>query len=130
MRNRIALVLLFLSWPVCVVHRIWNNDPERKVSWIVCDGSVFQDFRWYWVYNELWLSAFLVLAAFLVMTRKTYAIRITLWALSLVSLVDIVNYWLWFRRNEPALTLEGLIMLIAAITIITHASKSGHEKTT
>jgi hypothetical protein len=87
------------------------------VSWILFDGSVYQDFRWYWVYNELWLSSFLVLGAFLVMTRKTRAIRITLWCLTLVATVDIVNYWLWFRRSEMALNLEGLIMLTAAILI-------------
>lgn len=117
MRNHIAVVLLFLSWPVCVVHRIWNNSPERSVQWIVLDKTVNQDFRWYWVYNELWVSAALVLAAFLVMTRKTRAIRIVLYALLIVAMIDIVNYWLWFRRNEWALTVEGLVMFNAAILI-------------
>lgn len=117
MRNRISLILLFLSWPVCVVHRVWNNRPVEKVQWIVFDKTVDQDFRWYWVYNELWLSAAMVLAAVLIMTRKTRPIRITLRALCLVSAVDIVNYWLWFRRNEVALTIEGAIMFIAAILI-------------
>lgn len=123
MRNRVSVILLFFSWPVCIVHRIWNNDPERYVQWIVYDRSVNQDFRWYWVYNELWISALLVLVAFLVMTRKTKPIRISLWALIMVAIVDIVNYWLWFRRNETALTIEGLIMLSAAILIFNPCNK-------
>lgn len=123
MRNRIALILLFFSWPVCVVHRMWNNRPVEKVQWIVFDKTVEQDFRWYWVYNELWLSAILVLAAFLMMKRKTRSIRIALWALCLVSVEDIINYWLWFRRNEPVLTIEGLTMFMAAILIFNPCKK-------
>jgi hypothetical protein len=133
MRERVALILLYLSWPVCVVHRYWNNEPERKVRWIRYDRSVFQDFRWYWVYNELWVSAFFVILSFLIIRRKTRKLQIALWGLFWVSVVDILNYWLFFRRNEYALSLEGLIMVATAlITIYNDQStrKSYHEKAT
>ena len=118
MRNRVATILLFLSWPVCVIHRIWNSEPLREVSWIRYDRSVSQDFRWYWVYNELWLSALFVLVAFTISKGKTMAMTILLRALMIMSVVDIVHYWLWFRRNEYVLTLEGLIMIASTAIIV------------
>ena len=117
MRNRIAILLLFLSWPVCVIHRYWNNAPLKAVQWIVFDKSVNQDFRWYFVYNELWLSAVFVLLAALIWTRKTRTIRLLLWANLLISAIDIVNYWLFFRRNEIMLLGEGCVMLFFVIRI-------------
>lgn len=122
MRNRIALVLLCLSWPVCILHRFWNKYPERKVSWIVLDKTVEQDFRWYYVYNELWLSSTLVIVAFLICKRKTKDIRIALRSLVGISIADIINYWLWFRRNEYALFIEGLIMFVGTILIFKNDS--------
>jgi hypothetical protein len=133
MRNRVALMLLFLSWPVCLINLYWKNDPKRTVRWICYDYQwgtpVSQDFKWYIVQNELWLSATLVLLAFLIAKSKTKSIRIMLRGLLLVSIVDIVNYWLWFRRNEQALIFEGMIMLWVAILIIKHEStRTSYEK--
>ena len=128
MRNNLALILLYSSWPVCLVNRFWNNAPSKNVSWIILDRTVNQDFRWYMVYNELWLSAVLVLLSFVICTRKTKSIRILVKALICVSLVDIVNYWLWFRRNENALILEGVIMLVATVLICKNESTKPHEK--
>lgn len=117
MRNRIAIILLFASWPVCILHRRWNNEPFRPVSWIICDPTVKQDFRWYLVYNELWLSAVFVLLAWLISTRKTRTIRFLILGNLAISGIDIVNYWLFFRRNEWMLLSEGLAMLITIIFI-------------
>jgi|GEM_PF-5134141 len=133
MRNRIAIMLIFLSWPVCVIHRVWNKMPLTNAKWIVFDKTVIQDFRWYYVYSELWISALFVLISFIITQRKTRNLQIALWGVFWVSIVDIVNYWLFFRRNELMLTLEGLIMFVAAIIIFKNdntASKSNHAKTT
>lgn len=118
MRNRIAIILLFASWPVCVIHRYWNNDPITPVSWIILDKTVNQDFRWYWVANELWLSSVFVLLAWKISKCKTRPIRLLINANLIISGVDIVNYWLWFRRNEFMLFLEGFIMLLTIILIL------------
>ena len=123
MRNRIAAVLLWLTWPVCIIHRAWNNEPLTPVRWIIFDKSVEQDFRWYIVYSELWLSATLVIAAVLIMKSKTRTIVLLLWALFCISIVDIVNYWLWFRRSELMLTLEGLIMVVFSAIIFIKSGK-------
>lgn len=129
MRNTIALILLFLSWPVCLIHRYWNNAPIRSVSWILFDKTVNQDFRWYMVYSELMISALFVLLSFLIIKVKTRKLQVVLWALFWVSIVDIANYVLFFRRNEIALTVEGLIMFIGAILIFKHdTTRYKHEK--
>lgn len=127
MRNRVALVLLFLSWPVCILHRIWNNLPIANVRWILFDKTVIQDFRWYWVYNELWLSALFILLAFIIMKKKTYSIIVMLWSLLCIAIADIFNYWFWFRRNEYLLTVEGLFMLLGTTIILTHATTRKNE---
>jgi hypothetical protein len=130
MRNRIAAVLLLLSWPVCLIHRAWNSYPLTPVHWILFDKSVYEDFRWALMYNELWLSAVLVLIAMLLMTRRTRTLRILLWANLLISAVDIIHYWLYFRRNEWFLAGEGMIMVVATIIItINAASTKKNEKT-
>ena len=124
MRNIIALVMLFLSWPVCLINRIWNNAPERRVSWILCDETVNQDFRWYIVQNELWLSSTLVIAAFLIAESFTRDMRVMLAGLLIVSGIDIVNYWMYFRRSENLLFLEGLVMFSAmAIIFKNHVTR-------
>ena len=128
MKERIALGLVFLSWPVCIVNRCWQNAPFHPVRWIIFDKTVNQDFRWYFVYNELWLSAFFALVAFLIIDRKTRKLQIALWSVFWVSIVDIINYWLWFRRNELALTSEGIIMLFGAILILKHGSTHHHNE--
>jgi hypothetical protein len=129
MRNRIAAILLFLSWPVCLIHRNWENRPLTPVSWIIFDKTVSEDFRWVYFANELWLSAFLVLLAWLISTRRTRILRILLWANLWISVVDIFNYWLFFRRSEWLLAAEGMIMVAATVIITKNASKHRNEKT-
>jgi hypothetical protein len=130
MRNRIAAVLLYLSWPVCTVSDIWKNEPVTPVSWIIFDKTVLQDFRWYYIANQLWLSAVFVLVGWLVATTKTRTLRILLWANLLISLIDLVNYWLYFRRQEWFLRAEFMVMLIATILIFYYASTTNkNEKT-
>jgi hypothetical protein len=128
MRNRIAAVLLFLSWPVCTVHDFWNKDPITPVRWIIFDKTVFQDYRWYFVACELWLSAVFVLAAMLIMASRTRIIRILLWANLWISILDIVNYWGWFRRQEWFLRAEMVVMLIATVLIFYHASTTSKNE--
>ena len=87
------------------------------VSWIIFDPTIKQDFRWYLVYNELWISAVFVLFAWLISTRKTRTIRFLILGNLAISGIDIVNYWLFFRRNEWMLLSEGFAMLITIIFI-------------
>ena|ERR1700744_2093745 len=130
MRNRIAAILLYFSWPVCLIHSCWNNYPLTLVRWIIFDKTVCEDFRWVMIYNELWLSATFVLIAALIWTQKTRTIRILLNANILISIIDLVNYWLFFRRQEWFLRAELVVMLVATILIFHHAfTTHKNEKT-
>jgi hypothetical protein len=128
-RNRIAAALLFLSWPVCVVHRYWEKSPYHPVHWVVFDKTVYEDFRWPIFHAELWLSAVFVLLAWLISTSKTYTLRTLLWANLLISGIDIIHYILYFRRNIWFLSAEGMIMVIATVIIAIHVSNYRNEKT-
>ena len=128
MRNRLAVVILFLSWPVEIIHRYWNNAPAKNVSWIIFDKTVNQDYRWYYCQFEMLLSMSFTLASLLIIKNKTRTFNIVLWASFLVSIIDIANYWLWFRRNEFLIFLEGWVMLSSIIIIFVHESKSDNEK--
>jgi hypothetical protein len=130
MRNRIAAVLLYLSWPVCTISDIWKNEPLTPVSWIIFDKSVTQDFRWFVIATEEWLSSTLVLVAWMIAKRKTRTLRILLWANLLISAIDLADYWLFFRRQEWFLRAELVVMLIATCLILYYASttKNKNEK--
>jgi hypothetical protein len=77
---------------------------------------------------ELWLSAFFVLLAWLISIRKTRTLRILILANLLISAVDIVHYWLFFRRNIWFLTGEGMVMVVATVIITINASTHKNEK--
>ena len=128
MRNRIAAVLLLASWPVCLIHRQWQKLPLTPVSWIQYDSTVLQDFRWYLFANELWLSAVFVLVAWLISTGKTRTLKILILANLLISVIDIVHYWLFFRRNIWFLSGEGTVIVVATVIITYNASTHKNEK--
>jgi hypothetical protein len=112
-----------------VIHRYWEKEPVTPVSWIIFDKTVYQDFRYYYIYNELWLSAVFVLLAWMISTAKTYTLRILLLANLLISAIDIVHYWLFFRRSPVFLAAEGMVMVVATVIITINASKHRNEKT-
>lgn len=116
-RNDLSVFLLFLSWPVCLVHRFWNNSPAHKVNWFVT-GEVKQDVQWYIYDTGNMISVSFILLSFLLIQKKTINYHIALLAVFLISIIDIIHYWLCFKQNESIVLMEGLIMLLAALLII------------
>lgn len=116
-RNDLSLLLLFLSWPVCLVHRLWNNKPPNKVNWFMI-GDVKQDVQWYIYDTGNMLSVSLIILSLLLIRTKTKNYQIALLAVFLISIIDIIHYWLFFKQNEWIVQLEGLIMLLAALLIL------------
>lgn len=72
------------------------------------------------------VSITLVLISFLMFIWKIKRARYLVGGLLVVSLIDIVHYWLWFSRNENIVLLEGVIMMVAALLTF---KKYGNEKT-
>lgn len=115
-RNDLSLLLLFLSWPVCLVHRFWNNKRPNKVNWFMT-GEIEQDVQWYICDTGNMLSFTLILLSFLIIRTKTKNYQIALLAVFLVSVIDIIHYWVCFKQNNSIVLLEGIIMLLAALLI-------------
>jgi hypothetical protein len=68
--------------------------------------------------------------AMLIMIRRTRTLRILLLANLWISVVDIFNYVMYFRRNEWMLGGEGMIMAVATGLIFFYASTTRkNEKT-
>lgn len=130
MNKWISILLIFLSWPICLVNRAIIDNPQKKVNWIVFKPEIRQSIAWYWTDTGIILSSLFfifgtwlmlqVIAKFIEKPKMLFFIKITyilVSALLIVNCIDLVHYWLWFKQNEYVAWAEGLIMLIAAIKI-------------
>lgn len=81
-------------------------------------GEIKQDAQWYICDTGNMLSATLILLSLLLIRMKTKNYQIALLAVFLISIIDIIHYWLYFKQNEWIVQLEGLIMLLAALLIL------------
>lgn len=81
-------------------------------------GGVMQDEQWYICDTGNMLSFSLILLSFLLIRKKTINYHIALLAVFLISIIDIIHYWLCYKQNESIVLMEGLIMLLAALLII------------
>lgn len=122
-REAISLLVLFLSWPVCLVHRFWNNAKVHRAHWFVMDvhndnGLLFtQDIQWYIFDTGNMLSTTFIILSLIIIRTKTTSYRWALSAVLTVSIVDIIHYWLCYKQSEYMVMVEGLIMLLAASLI-------------
>ena len=120
----VSIILLFLSWPACLVHRFWNNSTPNKGHWFLTDvdmtdGSPFtQDVQWYVFDTGNMLSVSLIILSIVLIDRKTPSYRIALNAVFIISIIDIIHYWLCYKQSELIVLVEGLIMLLAASLIL------------
>lgn len=123
--HSIALLLLFISWPVSQVHRFWNNAAVNKVHWFLTDvinsrGELLtQDIQWYIFDTGNYLSVSLILLSFIVCRKKTRTYQIVLSTIFAISLSDILHYWLSFKQSEWIVQFQGATMVILSIWILT-----------
>jgi len=122
-RAGVSLILLFLSWPVCLIHGYWNNKEPNRGHWFMTevsnpDGTRFtQDIQWYLYDTGNMISTTLIILSLYIVKQKTPSYRIALSAILLVSIIDILHYWVCYKQNHLIITLEGLIMIIASSLI-------------
>lgn len=115
-RSDLSIILLFLSWPVCLVHRFWNNKPPHKINWFIAI-DIKQDVQWYIYDTGNMLSFTLILLSFILLKNKSKSYNQVLFAVFLISIIDIIHYWVCYKQNEWVVTLEGMIMFLAALLI-------------
>jgi lipopolysaccharide export LptBFGC system permease protein LptF len=109
----LKFIFLFLSWPVLLVHRYWNNRPPNKLK-LISFEDVEQDIQWYVKDTGDLLSISLILLAFY-FSVKSVREKIAVGAFLLISIIDIANYWLWYKRNEYIVQFEFIILIVAAL---------------
>lgn len=73
------------------------------------------------------VSVSLILAAFYLAARSIYE-KIIVGSFLLISIIDIGHYWLWYKRNEIVISIEGTIVLCAAVLMFVKF-RHGDEKT-
>lgn len=129
-RNDLSLIGLYLSWPVCLVHRFWNNRPAQEVNWFVfpvdhpkTGGIVTQDVQYYIFDTGNMLSVSLILLSFILLKKKTYEYTLSLVTIFIISLIDILHYWLYFKQNEFIVLIESLMMIATSAFVIIRNTK-------
>ena len=112
--KRLILALLFLSYPLTLVHRVLNDDVEIPMHFPF--NKITTDLQWYILDLGSMFSILFVLIAFILYVfsnlRNDWHVKILILTISLVWLIDIVHYVLWFRQKEFVLLCEGIIVVI------------------
>lgn len=124
-QDNLSLILLFMSWPVCLVHRWWSNRPPHKGSWFLTDvrseqtGKLIeQDLQWYICDTGNMLSMSFIILSFILLKAKTIDYTICLITVFIISIIDIIHYWLWFKQEQQVVQFQGLLMVVAATLIL------------
>lgn len=122
-RATISVLLLFLSWPICLVHTFWNNSKPCAGHWFITEvrktnGKLFtQDIQYYIYDTGNMLSTLFIILSLVIVKQKTRSYRLTLSAILTVALLDIFNYWLCYKQSTTIIIAEAVLMLLTALTI-------------
>lgn len=127
MRKHVILFLLFLSWPVNNVHRLWNNCAPNKIYPFPADPDYWKDIQWY-IHDigEIICYIFIFMAIWLYINshlKKDRDIRILFGAIFTNQLIDLPHYLISARHSEYILAAEGAILLYAALKILFNGRK-------
>lgn len=83
------------------------------------DGTPFtQDVQYYWYDTGNMISTTLIILSLVIIRHKTPSYRLALSVVLIISIIDLIHYWLCFKQLEALVTLEGLLMILAALLIL------------
>jgi hypothetical protein len=127
-RKRAILGLLFLSWPVNNLHRLWDNSPAKRLYWFPGDKSYWSDIQWY-VHDigECLCYIFILLGFWLYINsnlKRDKDVRILFGAVLVNQLIDLPHYLWSHRHTEWILAVQGFIVLLAAGKVMFNNAKS------
>ena len=125
-RKAYILILMYLGWPLNLVHRAWNNATIHFISPFPYERQELS-VQWY-VYGILsivsWLSIFWGIWIYITGNYKgDRDFKTVLAAYFIILAIDLPHYLLWFRRCEGVLFIEGIIILGAAFLTTWRAYK-------
>lgn len=121
-KKYIAYILLVISWPISLIHRIWTNHLPENKAWFVFEPKISQDIQWYIADVGNMVATLLVLVAIYLyhsyLKIRYSDIPILLKCLIIMQIIDIVHYCLDFKQHDWVLYLQGLLLLICTLFII------------
>lgn len=83
------------------------------------DGTPFtQDVQYYWFDTGNMLSTTLIILSLVLIRQKTPSYRLALSVVLIISIIDLIHYWLCFKQLEALVILEGILMILAALIIL------------
>lgn len=113
--SRSAILLLFLTWPVCMIHRFWNSRPPCKLNLFVFRPDISQDTQWYIADTGNLVASILVFTSLCILMRKNLSVFAISLSLLTISVIDLIHYWLTFKQTEWVVFLEDCIMVTTAL---------------
>lgn len=121
-RKGCILTLLVLSWPINNLHRLWSNAPDNVGHWFPGNKEKATDFQWY-VHDicESICYLLIILSAWLYITshlKKDKDVTMMFGAILINQGLDLPHYLWSARHSEWMLVLQGVIMLYAAVKIL------------
>jgi len=134
-KNDLSLICLYASWPVCLVHRFWNNRPPHEGHWFLLPVEdpktgklVTADIQYYIFDTGNMLSTSLIILSFILLTKKNFEYQISLALVFIISIMDIIHYWLYNKQNEFVLALEATRMITGALFVLTRNAPTKWKK--
>jgi hypothetical protein len=124
MKKTVSYFLLILCWPITNIHRYWNDQPVNAGKWIVFEEYMKQprDIQWYVKDTSDMLCVTMILLAFLLAIRDR-VLKIIVRGFLIVSLLDIVHYWLYYKHNEYFLLAESVVLFASIIVAYLNRNK-------
>jgi len=115
-RKAYIMLLMYLSWPVNLVHRVLNNRPEKVITPFMFEPEQL-DIQWYIkdVLNIVsWLMIFWAIWLYITGNyRQDRDFKDVFTAYFIILAIDLPHYLLWFKRCEGVLYVELLIMMVS-----------------
>lgn len=115
-RKTFILALLYLSWIIINVHRLWNNTEPVERFWFPLDPTYKCSWHWYihtilkdLSYCSVFLAFYLYITSSL---KRDKDIKRLFLVLLLIHVSDIVHYVLAARHSEAILGLQGLSLIL------------------
>lgn len=119
----VSLILLYLSWPVTIIHRFWNNSSPKKVNWFVVnvyknDKLFTQDIQWYFYDTGNMLAGIFIILSFILLKTKNRTYTLTLIIILIINIIDLIHYWVCFKQDERVVWLESMLMVVLSLYLI------------
>lgn len=109
-----AMFLIALGWALSNVHRCFSTNDYIPLHPFLNDVEIDRQ----WLLKDLGEMIFYSVIVFVAFSNAKSSLKKFFLGLFIAQVLEIVNYTLFFKRNQELLCVEGLIILFAIILSI------------